>query len=164
MKKIIIIVLVAILCIYCMANLFLLSDNNVVPFYIIGAVLGLAISLYFCGKFAAFADEKGYSYGKYFALCFFMGIIGYIWVAALPNAALMQEVSYLRREIEKIHKEDSASNEQCGDRLCTSENLTGRSETTKATAAANGDWICGRCSTKNSVNYGQCKKCGCYRI
>lgn len=24
-------------------------------------------------------------------------------------------------------------------------------------------WICGKCKTENSMNYGQCKKCGTYR-
>ena len=34
--------------------------------------------------------------------------------------------------------------------------------TTKATMLDDG-WICGHCQTKNSINYGQCKKCGKFR-
>ena len=33
----------------------------------------------------------------------------------------------------------------------------------KAPSIVDGKWICGSCQTENSVNYGQCKKCGKFR-
>ena len=32
-----------------------------------------------------------------------------------------------------------------------------------APAVAEGTWTCSKCGTKNSINYGQCKKCGGFR-
>lgn len=36
-------------------------------------------------KLADIAASKGYSETKYFWICIFLGIIGYIWVIALPK-------------------------------------------------------------------------------
>lgn len=35
--------------------------------------------------------------------------------------------------------------------------------TTSATVTEHRTWICGNCKTENSMNYGQCKKCGKYK-
>jgi hypothetical protein len=35
--------------------------------------------------------------------------------------------------------------------------------TTISSVTHDGKWICGNCQTENSMNYGQCKKCGKYR-
>lgn len=56
-------------------------------FWLLGLIVGLFIMLLAAFNFAEIAKTKGHSYGKYFAWCFFTGIIGWIMVIALPNQA-----------------------------------------------------------------------------
>ena len=46
-----------------------------------------ALTVYYliAKKFADIAASKGYSETKYFWICILLGIIGYIWVIALPK-------------------------------------------------------------------------------
>lgn len=66
--------------------------------YITILILGLIISCLLSGKFADFAAQKGYERSHYFWICFFFGMLGYVWVAALPDAALYNELAVLRKE------------------------------------------------------------------
>lgn len=105
--------------------------------YIAGAVVSLAISLFLCTLFADIAVEKGYSRSTYFLICLFCGILGYIWVAALPDQTLRTKVA----ELEGKQKEASK----------------------KPADVGVDKWVCGACQTENSMNYSQCKKCGRFR-
>ena len=53
--------------------------------YILVAIVSLIINILICTKFADIAEDKGYSHSSYFWCCFFLGITGYIMVAALPD-------------------------------------------------------------------------------
>lgn len=46
-----------------------------------------ALTVYYliAKKFADIAASKGYSETKYFWICILLGIIGYLWVIALPK-------------------------------------------------------------------------------
>ena len=135
------------------------------------------VNLYFCFTFADIAREKGYNEsGKYFCLCFFFGIIGFLLVAALPE----------RRNIEVRHSVDapltpsSASRESSA--VTTNTNAPafeqsrlskppafGQSQLSKPPAFGKAqppkpsEWFCVKCGASNSSNYAQCKKCGAYR-
>ena len=102
---------------------------------ILGVLIGLTINIVLCLRFAEFAEEKGYHKGKYFWMCFFLGVIGFAWVAALPDLTLQERLS----------------------------KIEGSLHTTINTVANNKFWICGNCKAKNSSNYGQCRNCGTYR-
>lgn len=52
-------------------------------YFIVGAVIGLVISGIAAGKFNEIAQMKGHN--GYFWWCFWLGIIGWIMVAALPD-------------------------------------------------------------------------------
>ena len=53
---------------------------------IIVAVVALIVHIYIAAKFEAIAFMKGYDTSIHsFAMCFWLGIIGYIYVAALPT-------------------------------------------------------------------------------
>ena len=60
--------------------------------YLLIAVVGLLINVVVCTKFADIAADKGYSHNSYFWCCFFLGITGYIMVAALPDATLRDKI------------------------------------------------------------------------
>lgn len=56
-------------------------------FWFLALIVWLFILLLAAFNFAEIAKTKGHSYGKYFAWCFFTGLIGWIMVIALPNQA-----------------------------------------------------------------------------
>lgn len=59
------------------------------------------IHLLLCRKLAKLAEAKGYSRRAYFHLCFWIGLGGYIIVAALPDRALHQKIEVLHRDMPK---------------------------------------------------------------
>jgi hypothetical protein len=59
--------------------------------YFLIFIFWLCISLYLAEQFYEVAKEKGYDDRKYFQICFWLGLPGYLLVIALPNRAnLMQ--------------------------------------------------------------------------
>lgn len=60
--------------------------------YFFIAIVALVINIIICTKFADIAADKGYSHSSYFWCCFFLGITGYIMVAALPDATLRNRI------------------------------------------------------------------------
>ena len=88
------------------------------------------------------AQEKGHDEKKYLWLCFLLGVVGYLLVIALPNNITpnnSQQITYTQKETKS------------------------EPTFTKAIDIGNGKWKCGNCQTENSINYGQCKKCGRFR-
>ena len=66
--------------------------------YIIGITIIITIYLTICMRFSMIAADKGYSGNSYFWVCFFLGIIGYIMVAALPDQAMYSSIQNLKKE------------------------------------------------------------------
>ena len=60
--------------------------------------LALIINVIVAKKFEKIAIEKGYSYEMHvFAMCFFLGIVGYLYVIALPDhASVRQHCTYCK--------------------------------------------------------------------
>lgn len=52
---------------------------------VLAVTLALTVNYFIANKFADIAASKGHSKRKYFWICFLFGIIGYLWVIALPN-------------------------------------------------------------------------------
>ena len=52
---------------------------------IIAALIALWINYLLAGEFYTAALAKGYPHKKYFWICFFLGVIGYLLVIALPQ-------------------------------------------------------------------------------
>ena len=105
--------------------------------YIFGGIIALIIQIFIASYFAEHAQKKGYNRTPYFWLCFLLGVLGYCIVAVLPDANLHYQVKELEKKINELKHSSSHSN-QSTDSL----------------------WVCSNCQTKNSTNYGQCKKCG----
>ena len=118
--------------------------------YILGLIIALAFQIYVATRFASIAEEKGYNGNSYFWLCFLLGIVGYCMVAALPDVALYNKIDNLSKSIQDAVKTEEvrASNNCATDVPST------------ASKPSVGNWICENCGTSNSLNYGQCKKCG----
>lgn len=53
--------------------------------YFLGFVIAIVIDWTVAKEFASIADDKGYREGRYFWFCFFLGIVGYLMVIALPD-------------------------------------------------------------------------------
>ena len=120
--------------------------------YIILAIIGLVISIALSVKFAGCAEDKGYSFKSYFWVCFLLGTIGYILVAALPDLTIQYALANLEHS---LSSPSSASNNTAS--------LHSGSVSTKSSIIDGETWVCGYCHTSNKMNYGQCKKCGKYR-
>lgn len=57
----------------------------VILVYIIALVIGFILAWYLANCFYEIACEKGFEENKYFWIPFWLGIIGYLLVAALPD-------------------------------------------------------------------------------
>lgn len=73
---------------------------------IIVGVFMLLVSFYLAGIFNGIAFDKGYEDGRFFWICFWFGMIGYIAVAALPDRKGNFD------DIAKEHKDESKPTEQ----------------------------------------------------
>lgn len=72
---------------------------------VIGLVVALIINFVIAKKFEEIAFDKGYTEEKHtFALCFWLGIIGYIYVAALPDIRATKSIAEQNRRIEGLLK------------------------------------------------------------
>lgn len=114
------------------------------------AAVVLIIHIGLAATFADYAEQKGYDKSPYFWACIFFGVAGYCMVAALPDLVLYSRLNEIASNTvpAPTHMTPSA---------------TPQIPTAKSTSTENNTWICGKCSTENSLNYGQCKKCGTYR-
>ena len=70
--------------------------------YVLIAFIALLISIGICNFFATCAEDKGYSKSTYFWICFFFGVLGYAWVAALPDAAMRHKIANLEKQISHL--------------------------------------------------------------
>ena len=60
--------------------------DGIIMFYLIGIGIGLFIEYFVAKKFEEIAFGKGYDENEHtFAMCFWLGIIGYLYVIALPD-------------------------------------------------------------------------------
>lgn len=118
--------------------------------YILGLIIVLIIQGIIAAKFSSIAEEKGYDGSSYFWLCFFLSVIGYCMVAALPDLILHEKIDDLSEAIGNAVSPEQANTHIHGNNA-TSASLQN---------APVGNWICKNCETSNSLNYGQCKKCG----
>ena len=51
----------------------------------------ICLSFYLADQFHEVAQEKGYDDRKYFRICFWLGLPGYLLVIALPNRSNSQQ-------------------------------------------------------------------------
>ncbi len=105
-------------------------------------VIAIAVQIAIAATFSGYAEDKGHNGTPYFWACFFLGVVGCCMVASLQDLTLHEKIDRLTSAKEK----PSAS-----------------SAIAKSVVASDGSWTCGNCNTKNSGNYGQCKKCGQFR-
>ena len=58
-------------------------------------VAAIVVYVLITNAFANCAQEKGYQRIKYFWICFFFGMIGYVVVAALPDKVLNERLNLI---------------------------------------------------------------------
>lgn len=86
--------------------------------------------------FAKLAQNRGYSFVKFFFICLLLGVIGICWVACLQDKKMQDEIAQLRSALFAY--------------------------TTRG-GVQYGTWVCSNCAAENSDQYGQCKVCGTMR-
>lgn len=67
-----------------------------------GAIFLLIINYCFADKAAECAEAKGYNRSSWFHACFWLGIISYILVAALPDQILRNKQDETNRLLEQV--------------------------------------------------------------
>ena len=86
--------------------LFAYGDDGVLAGIVFGALVALGIYIaidYLIAKtFYDIACQKGHDERKYFHFCFWLGAVGYIMVAALPDRG-MQNVSVSEKHPKHAH-------------------------------------------------------------
>ena len=70
------------------------KEKIMVVLIIIASLLALWIDYLIAKQFYLAAKEKGHPQKKYLWICFFLGVIGYLLVVALPDRAGIQKVTY----------------------------------------------------------------------
>ena len=134
----------------------------VIVSYTLIIIVGLIISLALSNKFADFAEQKGYERNHYFWICFFLGMLGYVWVAALPDAALRREIAALKRQNLSLTQKPSpaAAPKEAKPDVQTAHMLESTSSDRDKKTFSDGQWLCPNCYILNSADTATCKKCG----
>ena len=85
--------------------------------YIIIAVIAIAVNVWISNQFMEVSEIKGHTEMKYFWICFFFGITGYLLVIALPD---IRKFSGLTQGSVDVRKSRVSGNEKmcayCGQR------------------------------------------------
>ena len=118
-------------------------------FYIVILIVALIIAIWMANKMCRVADDKGYdsSSEHIFAVCFWLGLFGYLYVIALPDKKNQKLLESIKNELSRA-------------------NLTQNNSSTSSTSSSfeNGSssnvWICSKCGETNPVGTTFCKKCG----
>ena len=69
--------------------------------YIIALIVGIVLHLYASSVAAGIASDKGYTEGKWFHICFWFSVFGFIIVAAMPDLKARE----LQNETNKLLKQ-----------------------------------------------------------
>ena len=111
--------------------------------YIIVLIIAIVINIAISSKFSDIAYEKGYDGQPYFWLCFFLGVVGYTMVAALPDLELYRNLDEVSASAPKV----AAGKEQK-----RTVNIY-----SNQSASANSSWTC----TCGRVNASYVSSCTC---
>lgn len=125
------------------------KEEKIMGWYIFLGIIALIVNVAFSMKFAEIAEDKGYNGTPYGLLCFFFGVVGYCMVAALPDLTLYNRIYEDRNDRKAI--------------LFSADRSEVKAVSVVKSSMIGNKWVCGKCKTENSANYGQCKKCGTYR-
>ena len=117
-------------------------------YFLIG-LIALIVNIVICVRFANIAAEKGYNGTGYFWACFFLSIIGYIMVAALPDQIVYCRLSQLEENQNHSEKYEPQS---------TRLNINNPNINTHAATASANQWVCS-CGRANA-NYVSSCTCG----
>lgn len=78
--------------------------------YILILVAVLAICFYLASKAGEIADDKGYDGDKWKWICFWLGLVGYILVAAMPNLTMQATLKNIEAKLMKDGNDSHSSN------------------------------------------------------
>ena len=100
------------------------SVRSLTIVYIIAAIIFIVINFIIAKKFENVAYIKGHTDVHAFAVCFFLGIIGYIYVAALPDRGSPNPVKNVQPKYS--NRSVVASKYECNSVTVTDKTLAGR--------------------------------------
>ena len=84
-------------------------SGGVIAVSIIALIIGLCLNGLLASKASDVANDKGYEKRKWFHMCFWLGLISYIIVAAMPDKILQSKVEQTNKLLGDLLKAQKAS-------------------------------------------------------
>lgn len=85
--------------------------------YVVGGIIFLILGIFLASEASEIAKDKGYDGGKWFHMCFWLGLISYIMIAAMPDLALREKQEETNRLLKELAEtSNTASGKQVQNR------------------------------------------------
>ena len=108
-------------------------------------------------SFGGIAAEKGHS-TSYGWACFFLGVIGYCWVAALPDLEMRQTLAEINSKLNREKSPDKKC--QPAPETPLTEKVDPSAEAIVPIVSADNEIVCPVCGTKQMAGRKVCWSCG----
>lgn len=136
----------------------------VIVVYILILVAVLAIHFYLASKAGEIADDKGYDGDKWKWICFWLGLSGYILVAAMPNLTMQATLKNIEEKLTKDGNVNHSLNNSSNSMMKSLSEMTPlaplASDSSQEKTVERGGWVCKICDTRNADHDHFCKGCG----
>ena len=134
----------------------------IIVVYILILVAVLAIHFFLASKAGEIADDKGYDGNKWKWICFWLGLTGYILVAAMPDLTMQSTLKEIKEKLMKDENGDcSLNNNSVMKSLSEMTPLAPlASDASQAKTVSRGGWVCKICDARNADHDHFCKGCG----
>ncbi len=132
--------------------------------YILILIAVLAICFYLASKAGEIADDKGYDGDKWKWICFWLGLVGYILVAAMPNLTMQATLKNIEAKLMKDGNDSHSSNNSSNSTMKSLSEMTPlaplASDSPQEKKVERDGWVCKICNTRNADHDDFCNGCG----
>lgn len=141
--------------------------RNMIWWYILIVVVALALDYYLALKAGEIACDKGYEGNKWKWTCFWLGLVGYILVAAMPNLTMQATLKNIEEKLMKDGNDSRFLNNNSNGAMKSFSEMTPlaplTSDSSQEKTVERDGWVCKMCSTRNADYDDYCKGCGTSR-
>ncbi len=131
--------------------------------YVVIGIVALVVQIVISIKFAGIAEDKGYDGTPYGFLCFFLGVIGYCMVAALPDLKAEEQRREILAKLNKLESPDPQAAPAQAKKAATLAPAPTQKIADGATVHAeirDGEKVCPKCGTAQTAERKVCWSCG----
>jgi len=124
--------------------------------YLIILVAYLAINGFLASNASDVANDKGYEKAKWFHMCFWLGPIAYVIIAAMPDLSIRNSLD----EMLNILKSGNSSEGTSSSTAQASSSIVGKSSYTPPIDPNKPKKVCPQCGARNNRENTKCFACG----